>query len=194
MATSTPIRITLASGQVITPDTCETISHGSQAEATTHPVEDGSAIADHIIRKPNTVSLVTLWTPRPIDDTYLPQGPTRGQDAFDILSGVVQRRETCTIAGDGLVYSPVVLLSVGMQRQFADGDGRTINIEAQEIQIVSGKSVAGGSNSARTTKRLKPKVKTQVTQTRGSLALQAVVGVATGSYFGALGAAYQALQ
>ena len=185
MPTSPPTQFLLATGQVITPDTCTAINHGSQAEATTHPVEDGSAIADHIIKKPNTVSFTTNWTPRPWDETYLPSGPTRGQDAFDILSGVLQRRETLTIDAEGIVYSPVVLLSVSMARQFEDGDGRTIQVEAQEIQIVSGKTVK--IKQSKSLRGKGKKKKTQAPLTRAEVAIVVAGAVITGQWQRAAG-------
>ena len=185
MPISPPTQFLLATGQVITPDTCTAINHGSQAEATTHPVEDGSSIADHIIKKPNTVSLTTSWTPRPWDETYLPSGPTRGQDAFDILSGVLQRRETLTIDAEGIVYSPVVLLSVSMARQFEDGDGRTIQVEAQEIQIVSGKTVK--VKQSKSLRGKGKKKKTQVPLTRAQTAIAVLGATVVGPWATALG-------
>lgn len=125
----------------ITPDTCTAITHGATAETTTHPVEDGSSIADHVIRKPLTVSFTTSWTPRPIDDTYLPQGNDRGLEAFQMLTGELQLRRPIQIVTDGQIYDNMVLQSVTMPRAFEDGDGRTINIECQQIQIVSGQTV-----------------------------------------------------
>ena len=185
MPTSPPTQFLLATGQVITPDTCVSIGHGSQAEATTHPVEDGSSIADHVIRKPNTLSLTTNWTPRPIDETYLPSGINRGQDAFDILSGVLQRRETLTITSDGIVYAPVVLLSVSMARQFEDGDGRTIQVEAQEIQIVSGKTVK--IKQSKSLRGKGKKKKTQAPLTRAEVAIVVAGAVITGQWQRAAG-------
>ena len=185
MPTSPITQFLLATGQIITPDTCTQINHGSQAEATTHPVEDGSSIADHIIKKPNTVSLTTNWTPRPIDETYLPSGINRGQDAFDILSGVLQRRETLTITSDGIVYAPVVLLSVSMARQFEDGDGRTIQVEAQEIQIVSGKTVK--IKQSKSLRGKGKKKKTQAPLTRAEVAIVVAGAVITGQWQRAAG-------
>ena len=175
------------SGQAIQPDTCTTVTHGSQAEATTHPVEDGGSIADHVVLKPNTVTLSTLWTPHPADETALPQGFDRPSEAFDLLSDALQQRQMIQIrsgTGDGIIYDNMVLLSVSMQRQFEDGDGRLIQVEAQQIQIVSGKTV-----KIKIAKSLKPKgqkIKTNVTPTRAQLATRAAIAVVTGSWGAAL--------
>lgn len=141
MPTSPATQFILASGQIITPDTCTSQQHSGQAEATMHPVDDGSSIADHVIRRPNQLSFTTVWTPRPPDEDYLPAGNHRGQDAFDILIEALQRRQAIRIEADGITYDPMVLTSVQMPRAFEDGDSRTIQIEAVEIQIVSGQTV-----------------------------------------------------
>jgi hypothetical protein len=141
MPTSPATQFILASGQIITPDTCTAMQHSGQAEATMHPVDDGSSIADHVIRRPQQLSLTTVWTPRPPDGDYLPAGVHRGQDAFDILIEALQRRQPIRIEMDGLTYDPMVLTSIQMPRAFDDGDSRTINVEAVQIQIVSGQTV-----------------------------------------------------
>ena len=180
-------RFILQGGMVLTPDTCVSIGHGSQAEATTHPVEDGSSIADHVIRKPNTLSLTTNWTPRPIDETYFPTGTERGLEAFQILSNVLQSRKTLTIEADGIIYDNMVLQSVSMPRAFEDGDGRTVQIEAIQIQIVSGKIV-----SVKVSNKLKGKAKkkkTNVTPEQASAALKTLAQITAGAAVLAVGGA-----
>lgn len=171
----------------ITPDTCTSIQFGYDAEATTHPVEDGSTIADHVIRKPPKVSFTTTWTPRPIDDTYLPQGNDRGLEAFQILSATLQSRQPIQIITDGQNYENMVLQSVTMPRAFEDGDGRTITIECQQIQIVSGQTVKIRVSKANGFKGKAKKKKTNVTFTRGDAAISAAAAVFTGNYLQAAG-------
>lgn len=146
--------IQLSTGLVISPDTAETVTHTREAQATDHPVEDGSAIADHVIVKPKTFTLITIWTPRPWDDSYKPSGINRPQQAFDILALACQDKTSLWIQVDDIDYQPVVLERVTMQRQFADGDSRTIQLECKVITIVSGKTVAVKLKST-----LKPKGK-----------------------------------
>lgn len=134
--------ITLSTGLEIMPDTAEAVTHTREAEATNHPVEDGSAIADHIIVKPKTFSITTNWTPRPWDESMLPSGADRPDKAFTILADAVQSKASVFIEIDRQFYAPVVIEKVTMQRQFEDGDGRTIMLECKEITIVAGKTVA----------------------------------------------------
>lgn len=134
--------ITLSTGLEIMPDTAEAVTHNREAEATDHPVEDGSSIADHIIVKPKTFTVTTNWTPRPWDAFMLPSGADRPQKAFTILADAVQNKTSVFFELDGQFYAPVVIERVTMQRQFEDGDSRTILLECKEITIVSGKTVA----------------------------------------------------
>jgi hypothetical protein len=185
---SAPTRFVLPSGVTITPDTCTATQQAYTAEATTHPVEDGSSIADHVIRKPAGLSFTTTWTPRPPDDSYQPSpGNDRPMGAFVFLSETLQMRTPIRIVTDGVTYDPVVLTSVTMPRAFEDGDGRTITIEAQEIQIVSGKTVKIRVSKSNGFKGKAKKKKTNVTFTRGDAAISAAAAVFTGNYLQAAG-------
>lgn len=133
--------IQLSTGLVISPDTAEALTHAREAEATSHPVEDGSNIADHVIVKPKRFSLTTVWTPRPWDDLFQPTGPNRPQQAFTILAQACQDKTSIWVQLDDIDYRPVIIESCTMQRQFADGDSRTIQLECKEITIAQGKTV-----------------------------------------------------
>lgn len=146
--------IQLSTGLVISPDTAELVTHTREAEATDHPVEDGSSIADHVIVKPKTFQLTTNWTPRPWDDTFKPTGINRPQQAFDILSMACQDKTSVWVQVDDIDYQPVIIQRVTMQREFADGDSRTIQLDCKVITIVQGKTVAVKLKST-----LKPKGK-----------------------------------
>ena len=86
---------------------------------------------------------------------------------------------------DGIVYAPVVLLSVSMARQFEDGDGRTIQVEAQEIQIVSGKTVK--IKQSKSLRGKGKKKKTQAPLTRAEVAIVVAGAVITGQWQRAAG-------
>lgn len=144
--------IELSSGLVISPDTAELVTHQREAEVTDHPVEDGSSIADHVIVKPKTFQLTTNWTPRPWDDSFMPPGINRPQQAFDILAAACQDKTLIWVQVDDIDYQPVIIQRVTMQREFADGDGRTIQLDCKVITIVQGKTVAVNLKSM-----LKPK-------------------------------------
>lgn len=145
--------ITLPNGSSIQPDTAEVFEHVREAEVTEHPVEDGSAISDHIIVKPKTFTITTNWTPFPNDVLSLPApGESRPDQAFTILATMVENKATLRIELDGITYTPVVLTKVTMQRVFADGNGRTIHLDCKEIQIVQGRLV-----TAKVAAALKPK-------------------------------------
>jgi hypothetical protein len=177
MPTSPATQFLLASGQILTPDTCTSMQHEASAETTTHPVEDGSSIADHVIRKPQTLTLTTRWTPRPPEPDYLPLGNHRGQDAFDALVVALQARQPIRIEMDGITYDPVVLTSVTMPRSFDDGDGREIQIQATQIQIVSGQTTRVRVSSRNGFKGKARAKKTNVTLTRAGAAVAATVAL-----------------
>jgi hypothetical protein len=192
---SAPTQFVLPSGVTITPDTCTATQQAYTAEATTHPVEDGSSIADHVIRKPAGLSFTTTWTPRPPDDSYQPPpGDDRPMGAFVFLTETLQMRTPIRIVTDSVTYDPVVLTSVTMPRAFEDGDGRTISVEAQEIQIVSGKTVKVRVSKANGFRGKAQRKKTNVTLTRGQAAAEAAASLFTGNFLRAAGFTYIAVK
>lgn len=156
--------ISFANGGSIQPDTAEIFEHLREAEVTEHPVEDGSAIADHVIVKPLRFTLTTNWTPRPFDSNYLPAGNDRPDRAFDQLTFALQYKQSLSVELDGIIYSPVILTSVTMQRVLADGDGRTIQLEGKQIQIVQGQVVTAKVAAALKSKAKPKKKKTAPTK------------------------------
>ena len=187
-------KFVLSNGMTIQPDTCTAIGHGATAEATVHPVEDGSSIADHVIKKPLSLSLTTTWTPRPVDESYQPQGADRGLEAFQILVATLQARQPIQIYTDGQVYDNMILQSVSMPRAFEDGDGRVINVDCQQIQIVSGSTVKIKVSRAGGFKGKAQKKKTNITLTRGQAAASAAAALFSGNFMKAAGFSYLAVK
>lgn len=136
-------RITLQDGTQIIPDILETATHTSTAEATDHPVEDGSALSDNIVRKPRTVSMALVFSPFPVrTETLSPTGISRPDQAFDALAGAMERRERVYAVIDGKFYTPAAITSLTMPRAFTDGSSRTINVELKEILTAYARTVA----------------------------------------------------
>lgn len=178
-------KFVLPSGVTLTPDTCTAQAHNYSAETTMHPVEDGSSIADNVIKKPASLSFTTLWTPRPPDDTYEPPaGDDRPSIAFVYLTEALLMRQPIRIVVDNVTYDPVVLTSVQMPRAFEDGDSRTLTVEAQEIQIVSGKTVKVKVSPSLKSKGKKKKTNKTPIYTIGK---EAYVGLEHGEYIFAAG-------
>lgn len=176
-------RFRLVGGLTVSPDTSD-VTHDNTAEVTRHPIEDGSKLSDHIIVNPNSVQIQSFWTPRPEDDTLSPSGANRPQQAYDILSGVLNRKESLIIEIDGITYDPAALTKVGMPRAYDDGDGRMIPIEATVMQIVSGKTVK--VKVAQGLKGKGAKKKTVAQLGKASLAAAAALELVAGDFTGAV--------
>lgn len=127
---------------IVQPDTCTTVTHEFTAEATDHPVEDGSAVTDNVVKKPRTCTATMLFSPVPLaEGNFTPTpGPDRPQKAFDLLADSMQRRERVNACFDGVFYSPAVITSLSIPRVFDDGTSRTINIAVKEILTVYSKT------------------------------------------------------
>ncbi len=137
-------RITLENGTQIIPDTLLTATHTASADATDHPVEDGSALSDNIVRKPRTVSLTLVFSPfNAGTDTLSPASSiSRPDQAFDALSGAMDRRERVYALVDNRFYTPAAITSLSMPRAFEDGTSRTITLELKEILTAYARTVA----------------------------------------------------
>jgi len=181
MAQSLTTTIVTQGGSIVEPDSAITVNHGNECETTTHPIEDGTSITDHIIRKPNTVSLRLLFSPFPLSgDDLAPRGVDRPVRAFDVLSRAMQRRETVTIATDGQFYGPAVITKLGMDRSFEDGSSRTLTVEATEIVQIVSKTIA--LQPANAIRHGTGKKKSVVPLTKAQVATAAAIAAATGHW------------
>jgi hypothetical protein len=180
-------RITLQDGTQIIPDTLDTATHTVTAEATDHPVEDGSALSDNIVRKPRTVSMVLTFSPFPVrTDTLTPAGDSRPDQAFDALAGAMERRERVYAMIDGKFYTPAAITSLTMPRAFTDGSSRTINLELKEILTAYARTAAKLAPKARLKSKMGKKIKA-VGLARSDAAILAGVNLASGNLGTALG-------
>ena len=181
MATTT---IATNGGVLVEPDTAITVGHTREAETTTHPVEDGSAIADNIVRKPPTVSLRCIFSPHPLSGEDLsPRGTDRPQRAFDALALAMQQRETVTVLSDGLFYGPAVITRLSMQRAFEDGSSRTFDLDLTEVLQVATKTAK--LIPATTIKHGTGRRKTTVAPTKAQVATKAAMAFAGGNWVAA---------
>lgn len=180
-------RITLQDGTQIIPDTLLTATHTLSAEATDHPVEDGSALSDNIVRKPREIPMVLVFSPHNAgQDVLSPTGISRPDQAFDALAGAMERRERVYAMIDNRFYTPAAITALSMPREFADGSSRTINITLKEILTAYARTVAKLAPRASIRSKTGKKIKA-VGLARSDAAILAGANLAAGNLGTALG-------
>lgn len=187
MATTTT-RITLESGQQIIPDTLLSCEHKASAEASDHPVEDGSAASDNILRKPRSVSFTMLFSPGNLADNFVRpvEGDARPLQAYEALLGAMDRRERVYAMVDGRFYTPAAITDLSMPREYEDGTSRSMQVELKEVITAFARTVAKIAPKKSLKSKVGKKVKS-VAPNRSDLAILAGASLATGNMGAALG-------
>lgn len=130
--------------------------HAMVAEVTSHPVEDGSVITDHIRNRLRTGSLRALVSSYSINPetgntsgntatTTAEEATERGQfykapnralDAWKTLKSIYDKRELVTIVTSLETYRNVAITSIQTRRDSRTGDALEVDIEFQQIEQV----------------------------------------------------------
>lgn len=139
-----PCIFTFADGSLFIPDTYTTATHSVDTEVTEFPVEDGASISDHVIVKPQMLSLdmiVSPWSPEP-GLLYPPEGDDRPLLAWNLLSSQARRRQTFTVVVDGQTYAPCVFSGqLGRTHVYDDGLSYKITCQVKQILIATAQTV-----------------------------------------------------
>ena len=109
--------------------------HTFANRVTSHPVEDGSPIADHIENELLNGSLSALITNFSLK-TEEPAS-NRAQDAFNEIERLWRMRELVTIVTVMRVYEDVAIRSVSVARSSDTGEAIALNVEFQAVRRVS---------------------------------------------------------
>ena len=115
-------------------------SHSLDSEVTSHPVENGSPISDHIERKLRSGSSSFL-----ISNYSLKQGElstNRVQDIYDLFKQLWKAKELVTLVTDLEVYENVAITKVGISRQAGVGEAGTFEVSFTEFRIIRLKKVS----------------------------------------------------
>lgn len=109
--------------------------HTFNNRITSHPVEDGSAVADHIENELLSGSLSALISNFSLKTEALTSN--RAQDAFNEMERLWRTRELVTIVTVMRVYEDVAIRSVGVARSADTGEAIALNIDFQAVRRVS---------------------------------------------------------
>lgn len=127
-------------GTILTLDASVSQSHSRTANVTSHPVEEGADVVDHVRSEPVTLSITGILSATPLGAETDPWSG-RETDGWAVLEDVIQARQPVTIITSLRSYDNMVLTSLSTVRERGV---RAIHpqIEAREIRIVQAATTA----------------------------------------------------
>jgi hypothetical protein len=118
-------------------------NHSFESEVSQFPVEDGSIITDHIVNKPDSVTINGLVTDSPIDLAVLfsSLGSVRSQAAFELLEELHRTREPVKIVTNLKVYESMAMRSLSIPKNAKVGSALEFTATFVQIRIVTSETV-----------------------------------------------------
>lgn len=117
-------------------------SHKAQSSATNHPIEDGSAISDHVMLDPATLDVTGIISRHPVMyGASMSQSPTRDADAYEALQTMHASRTPMTVTTSLGVYENMVMTSLEVSRDLSTATAIVARMSFIRVQIVEGESV-----------------------------------------------------
>lgn len=89
--------------------------HERSAEVTSHPIETGATISDHVITQPDKILLEGFITDTPVAIFAAQQGRT--QNGFDILNEAFNAREPIQIVTGFGIYENMIITRLTLPRE-----------------------------------------------------------------------------
>lgn len=109
--------------------------HSLESSVTSHPVEDGSEINDHLQNETPSGNITGLITNFSIKSKGIISN--RAQDAFDLLYQLWEDRKLVTIYTMLRVYENMAITSAPVSRDNETGESLILQIEFQKVRVVA---------------------------------------------------------
>jgi len=109
-------------------------NHNFNAKVTSHPIEDGSEISDHIENELENGTINGLISNFSLNTAIITSN--RAQDVFEALVALWKEKTTVTITTVLRVYENVVITSMPFMRDASQGDSLPISISFRKLRIV----------------------------------------------------------
>lgn len=130
---------------LLTLDASISETHSADADATDHPVEQGSNITDHIRPKPRTLSIEGIISNTPTspdrEALYAPDEPGPAEAAYFTLENRRQGGFLHTVVTKLSRYDNMALLTISEPRSASVGDALQFTLGFKEIRIVQNQTV-----------------------------------------------------
>ena len=115
-------------------------SHNFSNTVTSHPVEDGSEVADHIRNELFNGTLTGIMTNFSIQRIGLIAGNV-ALNSFEFLESLWEQRELVDIVTVLKVYNGVAITNISTTRNANTGEALDITVSFQQVKIVGLKTV-----------------------------------------------------
>jgi len=181
-------------------------NHSYENIVTSHPIEDGSEISDHVISRPERLTMNGFITNSPVNFLGVALNLIRGigrnrtevafdellkisQGKYDPITGV-RERELITIVSTLKVYTDMVMISITFPRDRTSGDSLRFTAEFQKLTKVTSETVVVPNLKAPATNKGVPTqsngkqtatTPTTETQSTSVSILKSLKNIATGS-------------
>lgn len=124
-------------------------AHEWSADVTSHPVENGSPITDHIQEQPDKLKITGMISDSAISDNVIKayseidnsQFLTRAQTTFDLLRKLIKDKKTVTVYTKHKVYTDMALESLNIPRDASSGDAVNFTADFKHIRMVSTQTI-----------------------------------------------------
>lgn len=133
----------LHSFEILTLDASVEEAHSVEVEITQFPIETGSNISDHRIRKPKKLRMRGVISNHPLvfPLTALtmragPYGGKRDVEAWDKLNALLESEQLLTIITTLKTYENMVLQSISAPRDAARGESLHFTAMLEQVQLV----------------------------------------------------------
>jgi hypothetical protein len=114
----------------VTFDSAVSETHRFSSTVTQYPVENGTIVSDHILKKPDSIILSGVVTDSPLNifSFY-----NRSIDAFNRLVQLHEKREVFTVVTGIKIYNNMTITSLNVPRALKTGQSLKFDIELQRI-------------------------------------------------------------
>ena len=140
-------------GERLTIDATVSQAHGADVDVTTHPIEAGAAVTDHVLKRPETLRLdcVVADYPRPTNGVQAgAQGRSRA--IYERLLASMSAGELIEVETRLRTYRNVIVQSLQSPVDSAVAGGARFSLTFSEIRIVGTKRVAASAGNSRARK------------------------------------------
>lgn len=114
-----------------------------ESEVTSHPVEDGFSVSDHVTRKPITLNMTAFFTPTPVTFfSEIGNNQNRLAEVFTALHEIYRRGEPITIRTTDAIFYDMVMTHAPLPRNVRDGLAYSAQLSFVQVRRVFQKTEA----------------------------------------------------
>lgn len=105
-----------------------------------YPVEDGFPVADHVTRKPMTLSMTCVFTPTPVTWAYRNQSDGRMAEVARALQDIYKKGEPVTITLPDAIYPNMIMVHAPLPKNLTNGVCYRMQLSFVQVRIVKQKT------------------------------------------------------